>query len=52
MLNLEIKEETEMQRMLVLNLKRGKQIGLRGELIDTARHLYLLTEKVLGEMRG
>jgi hypothetical protein len=36
----------------VANLKRGKQIGLRGELIDTARHLYLLTEKVLGEMRG
>ena len=51
-LNLEIKDETEMQRLLVLNLKRGKQIGLRGELIDTARHLYLLTEKVLGEMRG
>jgi len=25
---------------------------LRGELIDAARHLYLLTEKVLGEMRG
>jgi len=51
-LNLEIKDEAEMQRLLVLNLRRGKQIGLRGELIDTARHLYLLTEKVLGEMRG
>jgi len=51
-LNLEIKDEAESQRLLVQNLKRGKQIGLRGELIDTARHLYLLTEKVLGEMRG
>lgn len=51
-LNLEVRDETEMQRLLVQNLKRGKQIGLRGELIDTARHLYLLTEKVLGEMRG
>lgn len=51
-LNMEIKDETEMQRILVMSLKRGKQIGLRGELIDTARHLYLLTEKVLREMRG
>lgn len=51
-LNLERKDEGEMQRLLVKHLKRGKQIGLRGELIDTARHLYLLTEKVLGEMRG
>ena len=50
--NMEIKDDTEMQRLLVQNLKRGKTIGLRGELIDTARHLYLLTEEVLGEMRG
>jgi len=50
--NMEIKDDNEMQRLLVENLKRGKKIGLRGELIDTARHLYLLTEKVLGEMRG
>jgi hypothetical protein len=50
--NMEVKDDTEMQRLLVTNLKRGKQIGLRGELIDTARHLYLLTDKVLGEMRG
>ena len=48
--NMEIKDDNEMQRLLVENLRRGKKIGLRGELIDTARHLYLLTEKVLGEM--
>jgi hypothetical protein len=51
-LNMEIQDDTEMQRLLVQSLKRGKKIGLRGELIDAARHLYLLTEKVLGEMRG
>ena len=49
---MEIKDDTEMQRVLVQNLKRGKEIGLRGELIDTARHLYLLVEEVLGEMKG
>jgi len=50
--NMEIKDDNEMQKLLVQSLKRGKSIGLRGELIDTARHLYLLTEKVLSEMRG
>ena len=49
---MESKDDTAMQRLLVESLKRGKKIGLRGELIDAARHLYLLTEKVLGEMRG
>ena len=48
----DVKDETELQLVLVKALKRGKQIGLRGELIDTARHLYLLTEKMLGEMKG
>jgi hypothetical protein len=42
-INMDMKDDNEMQRVLVQNLKRGKQIGLRGELIDTARHLYILT---------
>ena len=49
---MDMKDDNEMQRVLVQNLKRGKQIGLRGELIDTARHLYILTQKVLSEMKS
>lgn len=49
---MEMKDDNEMQKILVQNLKRGKQIGLRGELIDTARHLYLLTNKLLSEMKS
>ena len=47
-----MKDDSEMQKVLVQNLKRGKQIGLRGELIDTARHLYILTQKILSEMKS
>ncbi len=47
-----MKDDNEMQKVLVQNLKRGKQIGLRGELIDTARHLYILTQKILSEMKS
>ena len=49
---MDMKDDNDMQRVLVQNLKRGKQIGLRGELIDTARHLYILTQKVLSEMKS
>lgn len=48
-MNMEI-QDAEIQKLLVTCLKRGKQIGLRGELIDAARHLYLLTDKVIKEM--
>lgn len=49
---MEIKEESEIQRLLVQNLRIGKKLGMRGELIDVARHLYMLTDKVLEEMKG
>ena len=49
---MDMKDDNDKQRVLVQNLKRGKQIGLRGELIDTARHLYILTQKVLSEMKS
>lgn len=48
---MEVRDDSEIQKILVASLRRGKQIGLRGELIDAARHLYLLTDKVLKEMR-
>ena len=49
---MDMKDDNEMQKVLVQNLKRGKKIGLRGELIDTAIHLYILTQKVLCEMKS
>ena len=49
---MDIHDEREMMRKLVKSLKRAKQIGMRGQLIDAARHLYLMTDKILNEMRG
>ena len=51
-INMDMKDDNEMQKVLVQNLKRGKKIGLRGEMIETARHLYILTQKVLSEMKS
>ena len=45
-------DDRNMLKALFERLRDAKAIGMRGDLIDIARTLYLLAEKTLGEMRG
>lgn len=52
LVNMDWHDDRAMQRDLFEKLRAAKEIGMRGDLIDLARTLYLLAEKTLGEMRG
>ena len=49
-INMEIHEDNELLKILVENLKKAKDIGMRGELIDIATTLKALCVKLLQEM--
>lgn len=46
-INMEIHDDNELLRMLVENLNRAKEIGMRGEIIDIATTLKALCKKLL-----
>lgn len=46
-INMEIHDDNELLRMLVENLNRAKDIGMRGEIIDIATTLKALCKKLL-----
>ena len=49
-INMEIHDDNELLKTLVDNLKKAKDIGMRGELIDIATTLKALCVKLLQEM--
>ena len=46
-INMEIHDDNELLRMLVENLNKAKDIGMRGEVIDVATTLKALCKKLL-----
>lgn len=50
--NMDWADDRAMLPALFEKLREAKEIGMRGDLIDIARTLYLLAEKTLKEMRG
>ena len=49
-INMEIHDDNELLKLLVENLKKAKDIGMRGEVIDIATTLKALCVKLLQEM--
>ena len=49
-INMEIHDDNELLKILVENLKKAKEIGMRGEVIDIATTLKALCVKLLQEM--
>lgn len=49
-INMEIHDDNELLKILVENLKKAKEIGMRGEMIDMAITLKALSVKLLQEM--
>ena len=46
-INMEIHDDNELLKILVENLQKAKQIGMRGEVIDIATTLKALCVKLL-----
>lgn len=51
-INMEIHDDPELLKVLVENLNKAKEIGMRGEIIDFAKTLKALCLKLLQEMLG
>ena len=49
-INMEIHDDNELLKILVENLNKAKDIGMRGEVIDIATTLKVLCVKLLQEM--
>ena len=49
-INMEIHDDNELLKILVENLNKAKDIGMRGEVIDMATTLKVLCVKLLQEM--
>ena len=49
-INMEIHDDNELLKILVENLNKAKDVGMRGEVIDIATTLKVLCVKLLQEM--